>query len=59
MSIPAAARHPVVRLDELRGKLAARKGKPEYAENVKALEAEIARLEAQIAADDAEAAGSK
>ncbi len=35
------------RLAELKRKLAARRGKPEYAENVKAIEAEIARLEAK------------
>lgn len=33
------------RIDELKAKLAARKGKKEYTENVKHLEAEIARLE--------------
>ena len=34
------------RIADLRGKLAAREGKPEYKENVDALKAEIARLEA-------------
>lgn len=34
------------RLTELRRKLAARRGNPAYRENVLALEAEIARLEA-------------
>jgi hypothetical protein len=36
----------MTRLEELKAKLAARKGKPGMAENVKQLEEEIARLEA-------------
>lgn len=35
------------RIDELKEKLAKRKGQPGMAENVKALEEEIARLEAE------------
>jgi hypothetical protein len=35
----------MARLDELKAKLAARKGKPGFAENVAALEQEIARLQ--------------
>lgn len=35
----------MTRLDDLRAKLAAREGKGEYKENVKAIRAEIARLE--------------
>lgn len=35
----------MTRLDDLRRKLAARKGKPGFEENVRAIEAEIARLE--------------
>lgn len=37
----------MTRIDELKAKLVARKGKPGMAENVKALEEEIARLEAE------------
>jgi hypothetical protein len=37
----------MTRIDDLRAKLKGREGKPEYRENVKAIRAEIARLEAE------------
>lgn len=37
----------MTRLEDLKAKLAARDGKSEYAENVKAIRAEIARLESR------------
>lgn len=42
----------VTRLDQLRAKLKAREGKSAYRENVKAIRAEIARLEQEEASDD-------
>lgn len=40
----------MTRFDQLRAKLKARQGKREYRNNVDALKAEIARLEANVAA---------
>lgn len=37
----------MTRIDDLKRKLAARTGKPGFEENVKAIRAEIARLEAE------------
>ena len=42
----------MTRLDDLRAKLKARKGKSGFEDNCKAIEAEIARLEAKDTTDE-------